>query len=288
MLGKERMARLCSIVKRHDLAAGSQTVPNSVAEAAAALGKSPQVGSPFPATLPAPERKKLPLKRTKRKTPMVVSDEEEDESTEDGLVCKRKRPTTTEPPMVESTSPNYAENPPSASIPFESAGDALPSNTSAAEGAQERAVVAQSSPQPAVERTISPPCPEAPLAIQAYEGGGENQPSTPPPTSALPTPVEEVLKAHAAHLSAITTECVEKRLHKMMGEALRDSLSQYEFDIRAQREEASTARAQVQKLKCDITMKGLEFSRLENALKGELRSERKSSAELRQKLNANS
>ena len=63
-------------------------------------------------------------------------------------------------------------------------------------------------------------------------------------------------------------------------------MSQYEFDIRAQQEEASTSRAQVQKLKCDITMKGLEFSRLENALRDELRSERKSSAKLRQKLNA--
>ena len=119
------MARLRSIVKHHDLAVGSQTVPNSVAEAAAAQGKSPQAGSPSPATLPAPERKKLPLKRAKSKTPTVVSDEEEDESTEDGLVCKRKRATTTEPPAVESTSPNYAENTPSASTPFESAGDAL-------------------------------------------------------------------------------------------------------------------------------------------------------------------
>jgi len=44
MLGKEHMARLRSIVKRHDLAAGSQTVPNSVAEAAAALSKSPLLG----------------------------------------------------------------------------------------------------------------------------------------------------------------------------------------------------------------------------------------------------
>jgi len=243
MLGKEHMARLRSIVKCHDLAADFQTVPNSVVEAAAALGKFPQAGSPSPATLPAPERKKLPLKRSKRKTPTVVSDEEEDESTEDGLVCKRKRATTTEPPAVESTSPNYAENPPSASTPFESAGDALQSNTSAVRGAQEQVLDAQSSPQPAVELAISPPCPDAPLAIQAYEGGGENQPSTPPPTPALPTPIKEVLKAHAAHLSAITAECVEKRLHKMMGEALRDSLSQYEFDNRTQREEASTARA---------------------------------------------
>jgi len=41
-----------------------------------------------------------------------VSDEEEDESTEDGLVCKRKRATAAEPPAAEGTSPNYAENPP--------------------------------------------------------------------------------------------------------------------------------------------------------------------------------
>jgi len=76
-----------------------------------------------------------------------------------------------------------------------------------------------------MEPNVSPPCPDVPLAIQAHEGGGENQPSTPPPIPALPAPVEEALKAHAAHLSAMTTECVEKRLHKMMGEALRDSLS---------------------------------------------------------------
>jgi len=148
------MARLRSIVKRHKLAAGSQTVPNSIAGAAAALGKSPQVNSPSLATLPAPERKKLPPKRAKRKTPTVVSDEEEDESTEDGLVCKRNRATTTEPPTIESTGPNYAENPPIASTPLESAGDALPSNTSTAGGAQEQIVDAQSSPQPAVEPNV--------------------------------------------------------------------------------------------------------------------------------------
>ncbi|XP_068498414.1 uncharacterized protein [Phaseolus vulgaris] len=64
-----------------------------------------------------------------------------------------------------------------------------------------------------------------------------------------------------------------------MGEALRDSLSQYES-------EAGVAKDQVQQLKHDLTMRGLEFSRLENALKEELRSERKNSAELDQKLNA--
>ncbi|XP_068474856.1 uncharacterized protein [Phaseolus vulgaris] len=77
----------------------------------------------------------------------------------------------------------------------------------------------------------------------------------------------------------MTTECVEKRLYQMMGEALRDSLSQYES-------EAGVAKDQVQQLKRDLTMRGLEFSRLENALKEELRSERKNSVELGQKLNA--
>ena len=72
----------------------------------------------------------------------------------------------------------------------------------------------------------------------------------------------------------------------MVGEALKDSLSKYELDNRIQWEEASTARAQVHKLNCDMMMKGLEFSRVENALKDELRSERNSNADLRQKLNA--
>ena len=60
MLGKGRMVELRSIAKLHNLAVGSQTVPNSVAE--------------IPAALPAPERKKLPLKKAKRKAPRVVND----------------------------------------------------------------------------------------------------------------------------------------------------------------------------------------------------------------------
>ena len=106
------MARLRSIAKLHNLVAGSQTIPNSVAEAAAAQGRSPHVGPSPPIALHAPERKELPPKRAKRKTPRVVSDEEEDESIEDGLVCKRKRATVAEPPVVGGTSPNYTENPP--------------------------------------------------------------------------------------------------------------------------------------------------------------------------------
>ena len=241
------MARLRSIAKRHQLAAGSQTVPNSIAEAVVARGELPPVGSPSLVASPAPTRKKLPPKRAKRKIPTVVSDEEEDESTEDGLVCKRNRATTTETPAIESAGPDYVENPPSASTPFESVGDTLPSNTSAAGGILKQAVDVQSSPQPVLDPKVSPPRPDASLVVPTCEGGGENQPSTPLLNPALPAPVEEVLKAHAAHLSAMTTECIEKRLYQMMGEALRDSLNQYES-------EAGAAKDQVQQLKRDLTM----------------------------------
>ena len=115
------MARLRSIVKRHKLVAGSQTVPNSVAEAVVARGELPPVGSSSLIAPPVPSRKKLPPNRAKRKNPIMVSDEEDDESTENGLICKRNRATVTELPANEST--------PSVSTPFESAGDALPSNT---------------------------------------------------------------------------------------------------------------------------------------------------------------
>ena len=239
------------------------------------------MGSPSLITPPAPVRKKLPPKRAKRKIPTVVSDDGENESTEDGLVCKRNRATTIEPPAIEHAGPDYAENPPSASTPFESAEDTLPSNTSAAGGIPNQTVDVQSSPQPVVEPNSSPPRPDASLVVHSYEGGGENQPSTPLPIPALPAPVEEVLKTHAAYLSAMTTECVDKRLYKMMGEALKDSLNQYES-------EAGAAKDQVQQLKRDLTMRGLEFSRLENALKDKLRNERKNGAELHKSSTINS
>jgi len=92
-----------------------------------------------------PNAKKLPLKKAKRKAPRVVSDEEEDESTEDGLICKRKRVAVTEPPAIESAAPNFIENHPSASTPFESAGVVLVSNASVAEAAPEELADTQAS-----------------------------------------------------------------------------------------------------------------------------------------------
>ena len=124
---------------------------------------SRQDSSPGPTSsgvLPAPERKKLVLKRPKRKTPqMVIEEENDDEETEDGLTTKRKRVTTSTPPalptptppsppallepvqtapltvapiVIESGSPNYVENPPSASTPFVFVGEGPPSTTSIA------------------------------------------------------------------------------------------------------------------------------------------------------------
>jgi len=55
MLGKEKMAKLRSMAKLHNLSAGSQTIPNSVAEIAAAQGKSLPVGPSIVAALLAPE-----------------------------------------------------------------------------------------------------------------------------------------------------------------------------------------------------------------------------------------
>jgi len=54
MLGKDRMAKLRFIAKLHNLAAGSQTVPNFVAEIAAAQGQYPPVGPSAVVALPTP------------------------------------------------------------------------------------------------------------------------------------------------------------------------------------------------------------------------------------------
>ena len=156
----------------------------------------------------SPQRKKLPLKKAKRKAPRVVSDEEADESTEDGLVCKRKRRVAIEPPATESAAPDFVENPPSASTPFESAGDVLVSNASVAEAVPEQFADTQASSQAAEEIPASPPRLETPLAIQPYEGGGEHQPPPPPPTSCLPASLQEALKTFNVRLHAMADECL--------------------------------------------------------------------------------
>ncbi|XP_068475467.1 uncharacterized protein [Phaseolus vulgaris] len=73
-------------------------------------------------------------------------------------------------------------------------------------------------------------------------------------------------------------------LPQIVTEGLKGSLEKLELDCRIHHEVESTARAEAEKVKCDMMMQGLEFSRVENALNEELRSLRKDKKELRKKL----
>ncbi len=311
MLGKGKLAELRAIARSHKLAAGSQTVPNSVVEIAAAQGKTPPRGPTPSGALPAPERKKLVLKRPKRKTPQVVSEEEDDdEDTEDGLITKRKRVTTSTPPalptptlpspqaplepvqaaplaaappVVESSGPNYAENPPSASTPFVSVGEGPPSTTSIAGAALEEDEGAQASPMPITEAPASPPHLEAPLAVQAQEGGGESQHQTPPapPASAssLPDSFKETLGPFAAQLKAMA-----EGFPSLVTRAATDSLKRLQQENLELKESNLIIKTEAEKLTCNLLMTEMEHSRLEDALEAELRNTRKEASDLRQKL----
>jgi len=176
--------------------------------------------------------------RTKRKALRVVSDEEADESTEDGLVCKRKRRAAIEPPATESTVPNFVENPPSASTPFKSVGDVLASNASVAEVVPEQLADTQASSQAAEGLPASPPRLETPFAIQPYEGGGEHQPPPPPPTSGLPASLQEALRTFNVRLHAMADECLPQIITK----GLKGSLEKLELDCRIHQEVAHSSK----------------------------------------------
>ncbi|XP_068504522.1 uncharacterized protein [Phaseolus vulgaris] len=311
MLGKGKVAELRAIARSHKLAAGSQTVPNSVVEIAISQGKTPPRGPTPSRALPAPERKKLALKRPKRKTPHVLSEEEDDdEATEDGLITKRKRVTTSTPPalptptppsppvpletvqatslaaapiVIESGSPNYAEDPPSASTPFVSAGEGPPSTTSIVGAVLGEDEGAQVSPTPIAEVPASPARLEAPLAAQTQEGGGESQHQTPlaPPASAssLPDPFKETLGPFAAQLKIMVED-----LPSLVSRAVKDSLKKLQEENSELKESNLMIRAEVEKLTCNLLMTEMEHSRLEDALDAELRNTRKEASDLRQKL----
>jgi len=286
-------------------------VPNSVVEIAAAQGKTPPRGSTSSGVLPVPERKKLVLRRPKRKAPQVVQEEEEDdEATEDGLITKRNRvatssppalptptppsppaplqpvqatPLAAAPPVVESSDPNFIENPPSASTPFVSVGEGPPSTTSIAGAALGEDEGAQISPILITESPTSPPRLEAPLALQTQEGCGESQHQTPPAppatTSGLPTSFEEILGPFTAQLKTMAED-----LPLLVSRAVKDSLKKLQEENSALKESNLMTRAEVEKLTCNLLMAKLEHSRLEDAMDAELRSTRKEASDLRQKL----
>jgi len=250
MLGKGKLAELKAIARSHKLAAGSQTVPNPVVAIAATQDKTPPRGATSSGVLPAPQRKKLVLRKPKRKTPQVVQEEEDDEATEDGLVTKRTRvapssppalstPTPPSPPaptqpvqatplavaplVVESSDPNFIENPPSASTPFVFAGEGPPSTTSIAGVAPGGDEGGHNSPNLITESPTSPPRQEAPLALQTQEGGGESQHQAPPAppsatTSSLPSSIEEVLGPFTAKLKMMAED-----LPSIISKAVKDS-----------------------------------------------------------------
>ena len=125
-------------------------------------------------------------------------------------------------------------------MPFESIGDVLASNASAVEAAPEQLADTQASSQAATKLPTSPPCLEAPLAIQPCEGGGEHHPSAPPTTPSLPAPLQEALKSFTVRLNAMVDEC----LPQIISEGLKDSLDKFELDNRVHQEVASIARAE--------------------------------------------
>jgi len=63
---------------------------------------------------------------------------------------------------------------------------------------------------------------------------------------------------------------VDECLPQIVSEGLKDTLDKSELDTRVHQEVASTARAEAEKIKCDMRMQGLEFSRVENAINEEL------------------
>ncbi|XP_068476631.1 uncharacterized protein [Phaseolus vulgaris] len=312
MLGKGKLAELRAIAWSHKLAVGSQIVPNSVVEIVATQGNTPPRGATSSGVLPAPQRKKLILRKPKRKVHQVVQEEEEDdEGTEDGLVTKRTRatpssppaiqtptppstpallppvqvtPLAVAPPVVESSDPNFIENPPSASTPFVSAGEGPPSTTSIAGAIPGGDEGAHNSPILITESPTSPPRQEAPLALQTQEGGGESQhqtPPAPPPTttSSLPTSLKEILGPFTAKLKMMAED-----LPLIVWKAVKDSLKKLQEENSALKGSNLITRAEAEKLSCNLLMTELEHSSLEDAMDAELRSTRKEASDLRQKL----
>jgi len=284
-------------------------VPNSVVEIAVAQGKTPPQGPTPSGTLPAPQRKKLVLRSPKRKTTQVV--QEDDEATEDDLVTKRTRvapsspsalptPTPPSPPaptqpvqatplaaaplVVESSDPNFMENPPNASTPFVSVGEGPPSTASIAGAALGEDEGAHNSPILITESPTSPPCQEAPLALQTQKGGGESQHQTPPAPPAttnsnLPTSIEETLGPFTAKLKMMAED-----LPSIVSKAVKDSSKKLQDENSALKVSNLIIKTEAEKLSCNLMVMELDHSRLVDAMDAELRGARKKASDLRQKL----
>ncbi|XP_068497478.1 uncharacterized protein [Phaseolus vulgaris] len=136
---------------------------------------------------------------------------------------------------------------------------------------------------PITEAPASPPHLEAPLAVQAQEGGGESQHQTPPapPASAssLPDSFKETLGPFAAQLKAMA-----EGFPSLVTRAATDSLKRLQQENLELKESNLIIKTEAGKLTCNLLMKEMEHSRLEDALEAELRNTRKEASDLRQKL----
>ena len=321
MLGKNRLAELREIARKHELAAGSQTIPNSVVEVAIIQGRSPPQDATPSKVPPAPRRKKLVLKKTKRKQPQAVQEDEDDEDTEDGLVFKRKRVAPSLPPIVQTptlppsptpapaaqtpppTPPapavqaqplavalpvdeggelNFLEDPPSASTPHPSIGGGPPSNASAADAAPGGDEGAHNSPIIIPESPPASPHQTANLAQPAQEGGGESQQQALPVPPAITTLPLSVQEVLGPFGAKL--KMMAEDFPRIIAKVMESSSTKLQDQVSAHQEENRLVRLEAEKLSCTLLMTELNHTKLKDAMDAELRVARKEASDLRQRL----
>jgi len=305
MLGKGKLAKLRALSRAHGLASGSQTVPNSVVEIAAAQGRSPPQGPAPSEAQPANQCKKLVLRKPKRKTPRVVheDEEEDDEATEDGLITKRKRvapssppgpppPPTSTPPSTPAPPPKLLPAPaptlPVQAVPLASA---LPVVEAAEPNFMENPPSAST---PYVSARGGPPSNAS--TADAAPGGNEGahnspiliteSPTSPPRQEApIQQPTQEgggENQQQAPPVLPKTNLSLEvKRVWepfsaklKMMAEdfpsiiskAVESSCKKLQDDISVLQEENRTIRIEAEKLSCNLMLAEIDHSRVEDAM----------------------
>ncbi|XP_068475191.1 uncharacterized protein [Phaseolus vulgaris] len=178
MLGKGKLAELRALARAHGLASGSQTVPNSVAESAAAQGRSPPPGQTHSEALLAQQRKKLVLRKPKRKAPQVVheDEEEDDEATEDGLITKRRRVAPSSPPAPPPLPTPTPSSPPASTPPSPPAAAPTPPSPPAPTPPVQAVPLAAA--LPTVEANEPNFMENPPSASTPFVSAGEGPPST--------------------------------------------------------------------------------------------------------------
>ncbi|XP_068476725.1 uncharacterized protein [Phaseolus vulgaris] len=291
MLGKGKLAELRALARAHGLASGSQTVPNSVVEIAAAQGRSPPKGPAPSEALPAPQRKKLVLRKPKRKTPQVVheDEEEDDEATEDGLITKRRRvapssPPAPPPPPTSTPSPLPAPtpiptSPPAATSPVQAVplAAALPVIEATEPNFMENPPSAST---PFVSAGGGPPSTAS--TAKAAPGGDEGahnspiiiteSPSSPPRQEApTPQPIQEGGGENQQQAPPVLPRA------NLSLEVKRD-------DISVLQEENRLIRIEAEKLSCNLMLAEIDHSRVEDAMSTELRVARKEATDLRHRV----